>query len=649
VRDRDVPPAKQALTQKRTVRDLNTRLEMYVRAQAEKTRNINQLKEALARNEMDYRNKLKQQKIHFQEKVEKQRKQIENLEYDKKCTQQELENAMSAKTEYEERLISSEGRNAALASECEQLKTDIGRLSKELEGLRKTYASLKYKYDSYEIERNSFGEKMQKLKSKNEQLLRELTANEQHLKSEKETFQRVIIEKNDELDNLKKQLKELELTHNSTQTRLRQEFDQKLAEFVTNREQQYETEKAEWMRIFKEEFNRKLRSFKEANQELSHANVKQSEEITDLRTRMSKLKQQKTELEVLNRNIEEDAEKLRTDLDNLRRQKDEEIKQKNAVILQQRDAYKAKELQFDELASIKMQLDSEIELYRNILNDAEQECGYTSPLATHGGDKGTRNSRKRKRYNAMIHGTPMGPTPFAENSNNREDGMNTSNSSSNSNNSAALKVETPGITRAAKRAKKEVKQVLQSDGSAVQQSEDEMEEEEQVNEEEMKDKEEDDSEFDEYSTPGNAEGARLQFSGLDLLKGMIEIQNMCEQPISLRGYTLSNDTGTSQFPLPNDVVLDHNQKIRIYCGKQLYQEMCQFDDEDAAPQIDKKKQEIIGDFNGIYVSWGQDVWTGQSNDCARLYNPNHHEIARIEISPDMVDMNASSKSGCFVM
>ena len=88
-----MPVAKQALAQKRNVRDLNTRLEMYVRAQNEKTRNVNQLKEALARNEMDYRNKLNQQKLQFQDQIEKSRKQIENLAYDNKCIHQELDTA----------------------------------------------------------------------------------------------------------------------------------------------------------------------------------------------------------------------------------------------------------------------------------------------------------------------------------------------------------------------------------------------------------------------------------------------------------------------------------------------------------------------------------------------------------------------------
>merc|ERR1719204_1608689 len=165
------------------------------------------------------------------------------------------------------------------------------------------------------------------------------------------------------------------------------------------------------MRIFKDEFNRKLSSFKEANQELSHSNVKASEEIGDLRTRLSKKTQQKTELEIKLRAAEEEAEKLRCDLDDLRDAHGRELKVKNAQLIQERDRFKAKELQFDELAGIKLQLDSEIELYRNILNEAEQAQGYRSPLgAAASTSKGTRNSRKRRRVQAMgSMSTPMGP------------------------------------------------------------------------------------------------------------------------------------------------------------------------------------------------------------------------------------------------
>merc|ERR1712228_352390 len=189
--------------------------------------------------------------------------------------------------------------------------------------------------------------------TKNEQLLRELTQKEANLKSDKETFRRVLIAKNDENEKYRQEIQNLKMIGDATQSRLRKKFDNKLAEFVQKREEQYKQEKDEWMRIFKEEFNRKLRSFKEANQELAHSNVKQQEDITDLRTRISKLKQQKTELEVQNRNNEEESEKLRNDLDDLRRSKDSELKVKNAMLLQERDRYKAKELQFDELAGIK--------------------------------------------------------------------------------------------------------------------------------------------------------------------------------------------------------------------------------------------------------------------------------------------------------
>lgn len=87
------PVAKQALAQKRNVRDLNTRLEMYVRAQNDKQRQINQLKEYIARMELENRKKIEQQKLIYDDQAEQFRKSIENLEYDTKVTHQELDQA----------------------------------------------------------------------------------------------------------------------------------------------------------------------------------------------------------------------------------------------------------------------------------------------------------------------------------------------------------------------------------------------------------------------------------------------------------------------------------------------------------------------------------------------------------------------------
>ena len=78
---------------------------------------------------------------------------------------------------------------------------------------------------------------------------------------------------------------------------------------------------------------------------------------------------------MLNRNNEEE-EKMRNDLDDLRMSKGEEVKAKSQQLHAERDRNKQKELEFDELAGIKVQLDAEIELYRSILNEAEEACGY---------------------------------------------------------------------------------------------------------------------------------------------------------------------------------------------------------------------------------------------------------------------------------
>lgn len=353
------------------------------------------------------------------------------------------------------------------------------------------------------------------------------------------------------------------------------------------------------------------------------------------RTRISKLKQQKTEIEVTCRGLEEETEKLRCDLDNLRRQKDAEIKNKNQIIMQQRDEYKAKELQFDELAGIKLQLDSEIELYRNILNEAEQACGYISPLNPNT-NTASRQSRKRRRIE-MNTMTPMGPLntkSFSLLNNNNKDGDNNNKNANNKDKDG--KVETPGIGRAAKNAQNDIKQALASD-----------------NDEEMKDAEESgntsfDVDEDYVTAGGDLEGGTLIFSGLDLLQGMLEIENKNmvinedgNRSINLGGYWLSNKSGHERFELPKEITLKYDEKLRIYCGS----EMVQVFETDSRQ---KRRNEILGDYQGNYVFWGKDVWSGKEEECARLYDPNQNEIARIQIHPEMVIDN-NGRNGCQIM
>jgi len=567
---------------------------------------------------MELKAKMQQQRDHYTQNFDKMRADIENLTYDNKSSHQELTNLNSQKKEIENRLITAESKKAELSSYAENLEKENERNKAELDSLRKEFAALKYKYDSFEIERKNLQDKHLKAGKQNESLLRKLAKVEADFKAANTTSSQIMVDKDEEIQRQRAKINHLEEHMEETQARLRQEFDDKINEFVTKREAQYNLEKDEWMRIFKDEFNRKIQSYKTANEDLGADNQKKDGDLADLRTRISKLRQQKTELEVVNRGNEEEIDKMRNDLDDLRRTKDEEVKAKNQQLHAERDRYKQKELEFDELAGIKVQLDAEIELYRSILNEAEEACGYMSPLDARHRNSAQRNSRKRRRFHAVtpmasLHEKAVKKTPAVK----------------------PQKVVTPGVERAAKMAEKDLKALESAD--------------EELKDEEEEDNDQEDECFDvergdgdngaAYITPGNVEGAPLQFSGLDLNKGMIEIQNSGENVIDLAGYCLSNATGTLQYEMPKEMELENMGKVRIYVGKTMYNAM-------KSGELDK--DELVGDYKGTYVFWGRDVWTGKEKDSVRLYNPQQREVAIMEISPEMVD-SASAKNGCFVM
>mmetsp|Transcript_24316 Transcript_24316/g.39134 ORF Transcript_24316/g.39134 Transcript_24316/m.39134 type:complete len:116 (+) Transcript_24316:1-348(+) len=113
----------------------------------------------------------------------------------------------------------------------------------------------------------------------------------------------------------------------------------------------------------------------------------------------------------------------------------------------------------------------------------------------------------------------------------------------------------------------------------------------------------------------------------------------------LKAHALSNKEGTQQFPLPSHITLDSHQKLRIYVGER-YKAVSSAEDD---AQQEEERKRIVGSFDGHYVFWTKDVWTGDSKDCARLYNAQQQQIQHIEISPDMVDVHGSKKNGCFIM
>lgn len=232
-----------------------------------------------------------------------------------------------------------------------------------------------------------------------------------------------------------------------------------------------------------------------------------------------------------------------------------------------------KEIEFDELNGIKVQLIQEIDLYRQILNEAEKCAGYSSPL---------QYFHKKRRLNR---------------------------SGETNNISEKYETSTPGIFRGAQLARKDLN-CFDNDINSNHNN----------NCVDSKVDENKDAESDpRHNTPGEA--YPLQFSTIDLSKSMIEIQNISENCVSLKGYTLANQDGSNVFPLPPDRMLQPNERVKVFVG------------------LREKGS------NGSLL-WKADVWSGQVQDEARLYDPSNREIAQIQISPDMLPAKAG---GCLVM
>jgi len=592
--------AKQALAQKRNVRDLNTRLEMYVRSMNDTRKQSTKLQQEITDQRNEYIEKINQLKTSSNESIAALRSELETISADQKCTLQELADSNSSKQQLQDRLVMAESRNATLVSDTQNMSKDIVRLKEELDALRQECGSLRYKHESFATERQSAEKRTKDALKQAERLSRDLSKAESDRQKDRAAHTELVVAKNEEIARLSSEVTTLEKDAQGTQLRVREEFDVKLADFVHKREQQYTVEKEEWMRIFKEEYNRKCASFKEANRDLGDANSKLTTEVTDLRTRMSKLKQQKTELDAARHQNEEEIERLHDDYDTMRAAKDAEIHDLKSRMDAAEDRFTAKEIQFDELAGIKLQLDAEIELYRSILNEAEEASqGFKSPMDAQYANTGGRNSRKRRRVtpgmtaqntNTNTQCTPMGPPP----------------------------VTTPGLQRAAKNAQCDLI------GSFEAMKTDENQE--------MKEQSESLA-----ATPGMDSMENLQFSGLDLNLGMVEIQNVGNDTIDLAGYTLSDNLGLEQWPLVTKS-LDSRSKLRIYVGKRYL----------STRGDSEKEEELLKGYEGAFEFWTTDAWAVDEKDVVRLYDAAGDPVVNMEISPDMVDRD-SVKKGCLVM
>lgn len=147
---------------------------------------------------------------------------------------------------------------------------------------------------------------------------------------------------------------------------LRDEFQTKLEQFIAKRREQFEREKAEWMKIFKEEYNRKIEAYKTANRDyadqikgLLEDKARLDDKILDLGTKIKDLERE-------NRKLEAEVNSWRRDYDNQQK-----------IIRDLKAALARKNQEFDELLGIKINLQNEIAQYRKVIRCEEDRCGFT--------------------------------------------------------------------------------------------------------------------------------------------------------------------------------------------------------------------------------------------------------------------------------
>jgi chromosome segregation ATPase len=565
----------QSLVEKNEMRKLNHRLGMLISSQADRTKEINALKSMISSQEVEFRARLKENERQYEMMIAKLRTDNENYQINLKTLQDESNTINQEKREIETRLEASEARGNEQASRIESMQQENNLLKKEIDSLRNSYAVIKCKYDNYETEKSNLLTQLNVLKEKCNGLVKDVAKKSSENKTVQDALARVLKEKTDEIDKYKQQVLEEKISKEEITNRFRIEYDQKLTEYVTKREEQYRLEKEEWMKIFKEEYNRKIHSFKEANDELVSLNQKNEEELNDLRNRLAQTKQSKTELETTCHNLEEELDKLRSDLNTFRQSKDEEIRQKSLWLNEWKDKCKQKEIEFNELSNAKTQLAQEIDLYRQMLSEAEKVAGYGSPMEF--------NNRKKRKLNHNYDSSEAGNS----NVNNHQD------------------TNTPGIIRGAHLARKELNCLNNIN----------------INENNNNGRSDQnkDTENETHVTPG--ESYPLQFSTIDLPRSMIEIQNISEHCVQLKGYTLSNRDGSCQFALPSDRTLQPSERVKVVVGL--------------------KAKPSHGN-----ILWKADVWSGEEQDEIRLHDASNREIAQIQISPEML---LEKSSGCILM
>lgn len=356
--------------EKHQLNELNDRLEYYVEYQKEKRRDYQRMKEALEQAEVEFDQKMKAKDAAHARELKQWESERTALRMD---LAQQREDAKRYKTERDEldsRNFRLEKSNKELETKTTHLENALASTQGALEETRNQLQKKGRALEKAEAECSQLDAANRALKGENAVLGQENGQLRDKWGTTNEALEREKAARAKDVNTLRAELRERELAQKRLEKEMREEFERKLRKWIEERKRQYAQEKAEWMQIFQDEYNRKLKNLKDAN-DAKQKQIGQliadkndlNDKILDLNTRISGLERERARLE-------NDISQWRTSFDDA----SAEIRDLKAVI-----ARKAQEYQ--ELLAAHVPLLDQITRYRAVLAEEEDMTGFTGQVS----------------------------------------------------------------------------------------------------------------------------------------------------------------------------------------------------------------------------------------------------------------------------
>merc|ERR1719456_710411 len=186
-----------------------------------------------------------------------------------------------------------------------------------------------------------------KAKQSHDASLREQSRVDVNLKDAQEKLTRYIEQSDNDINNLKTELQQRGQAEARIEQELCSEYQAKLEDFINSRRKAHQAEKEEWMKIFRDEYARKISAYRNANEDYAA-------QIAQLRSDRVVLQDKVDDLDVKIANINRDIVKFTSERDRFGQMVDENNSKINAL----RGLLRQKTDEFDEMLKFKENLEA---------------------------------------------------------------------------------------------------------------------------------------------------------------------------------------------------------------------------------------------------------------------------------------------------